>query len=228
MKYFTKKTLQFFEHLEWNNSKEWFDENRQWYHDEVKDPFDVFVRDVIKEMQKDDPLIAIEPKHAKFRINRDIRFSKNKLPYKTHVWAVISRGWRKDMLNPWLYVHIGNDGLNFGSGIYQPDKEHLHVLRQAIAKQPKNVMNIIQDPKTTKIFGELQWQKNKRIPKEFQEKAEAYPILYNKQFYFYTKYPNKKALWEDLLEFSMKHRFAAKPWAKFVQKALKEFTIPQK
>lgn len=220
MAYFTSKTIEFFEHLAGHNHKDRFDENRQWYHDNVKDPFDAYLRDLIAEVRKDDKSIMIEPKHAKFRINRDIRFSKDKTPYKLHVSWVISQSWRKDMSSPGIYVHFGHDGVHFATWVYSPNKEQLHAIRSYIMKHPKKFKTIISAPKFTKIFGELQWQKNKRIPKIFQEKAIKIPELYNKQFYFYSKHLAKEMIRKDLINRTMQYRFASKDWRMFMRKAL--------
>ncbi len=223
MIYFDKKALEFLEHLEGHNSKEWFDENRERYHTSLKNPFDLFLKDLIKEVQKDDPSIQIEPKHAKFRINRDIRFSKNKQPYKTHISAVISKWGRKDTVNPGLYVHFWNDGVHFWTWCYQPEKAHLHAIRSFIMKHPRKVNNALNNKESKEIYGELRGAKNKRLPKEFQEAAKKNPLLFHKQFYFYTKYPSKHMIREDLIDFCMVHRHAAKPRRKVIQFALKEF-----
>ncbi len=219
MPYFTPRTLQFFEHLAGHNHKDWFDENRQWYHDEVKDRFDHFLRDLIKQVQKDAPEIMIEPKHAKFRINRDIRFSKDKTPYKTHMSAVISKWGRKDMINPGLYLQVGHAGLQFGSGIFSPDKYQLQAIRIHLSQHQKKAEKLLADSTLHSVFGELQGKKNKRLPKEFQEKSLTNPLLFNKQFYFFKKHTEKDILRDDLIEFCMTHRFAAKPWNLFMKKA---------
>jgi uncharacterized protein (TIGR02453 family) len=106
MSHFSKDFLAFFEELAGDNNKDWFDANRTRYHEVVKDPWYAFVQQIIDEVRKDDPDLHLEPKQAVFRINRDIRFSKNKQPYKTHVAAVISRGGRKELTYPGLYVHL--------------------------------------------------------------------------------------------------------------------------
>ena len=100
MTYFEKDFLTFFEELAGDNTKDWFDENRARYHRVIKDPRYVFVKDLIKAMEKDDPEINLEVKHAVFRINRDIRFAKDKTPYKTAVSAAVGRGGRKEAQYP--------------------------------------------------------------------------------------------------------------------------------
>ena len=184
MAYFSPDFIQFFEELAGDNSKDWFDENRKRYHEVIKDPWYAFVQAVIDEVKKDDTKLTIEPKQAVFRINRDIRFSKNKEPYKTYVAAVISRGGRKELTYPWLYVHLWQDGVHIGSGCHMPDKMQLQQIRTALVSYPKKVEKILHDPIFVELFGELKGEKNKRLPKEFQEYQEEYPLVANKQFFF--------------------------------------------
>ena len=89
MAWFEKEFIAFFLELEVNNHKEWFHENKKRYEQYVKEPFYNFVAEMIKRINKDDPSIAIEPKEAIFRINRDIRFSKDKQPYKNYYHALV-------------------------------------------------------------------------------------------------------------------------------------------
>ena len=116
MKYFTQDYLDFFKELAANNHKEWFDENRKRYEKSVKDPFKKFVEALIAETHKFDPSVNIEAKDAIFRINRDIRFSKDKTPYKLDRSAIISSGGRKDHSIPGFYIATGFSGHGFGIG----------------------------------------------------------------------------------------------------------------
>lgn len=155
MSYFSPDFLTFFEELAGDNSKDWFDENRARYHRVIKDPWYVFVKDLIKAVQKDDPYLDLEVKNAVFRINRDIRFAKDKTPYKLHVAAAICRGGRKAMHYPGIYVHLGQDGVHLGSGCYQPDKENLRAIRKALVAYPKRVKKILENETFVKTFGEM-------------------------------------------------------------------------
>ncbi|MCB0846293.1 MAG: DUF2461 domain-containing protein, partial [Bacteroidetes bacterium] len=103
MPYFTPDYIAFFEELARNNTKEWFDQNRSRYEKSVKKPFYAFVERMIDLISEDDPAVMITPKDAIFRINRDIRFSNDKTPYKTNFSAVVSPGGRKEMVTPGLY-----------------------------------------------------------------------------------------------------------------------------
>src|SRR6056300_1464554 len=101
----TKEYFDFFAELEKNNNKEWFDKNRKRYAKHVKEPFKKLVSDLITEVSFIDSDIAtLEPKNAIFRINRDIRFSNDKTPYKTFNGAVIAPKGKKDHTTPGIYV----------------------------------------------------------------------------------------------------------------------------
>ena len=114
--YFSKDFLDFFKELAANNNKDWFDANRKRYDKSVKEPFKAFVADLISESQKIDPSIDIEAKDAIFRINRDIRFSKDKTPYKLDRSAIISAAGRKDHSIPGFYIALGPDKTYLGGG----------------------------------------------------------------------------------------------------------------
>src|SRR5690349_8634042 len=100
MPYFKKDFVDFFKELSKNNSADWFAANRKRYEQSVKEPFAQFVGEVIRQVQKIDPEVKIKPGDAITRINKDIRFSKDKTPYNTHVGAVISKAGKKDKSVP--------------------------------------------------------------------------------------------------------------------------------
>ena len=88
----TKEYNSFFKQLTANNSTEWFNANKKKYEQHVKEPFHQLVQEVIDRMKKIDPGIKMEPKESVYRLNRDVRFSNDKNPYKTFMAAVVSRG----------------------------------------------------------------------------------------------------------------------------------------
>jgi uncharacterized protein (TIGR02453 family) len=90
-----KSTVAFLKKLKTNNSKEWMDANRDAYL-AAKTDFENFTQDLLKIVGKNDPSIAhLQPKDCTFRINRDVRFSQNKAPYKTNMACYITKGWKK-------------------------------------------------------------------------------------------------------------------------------------
>lgn len=118
MVYFTPDYLEFFKELAANNHKEWFDVNRKRYQSVVRDPFKNFISELISVLSKSDPDLSIEAKDAIFRINRDIRFSKDKTPYKLNNSALITPGGRKNKNHPGIYLEFGPEKMAFYGGIY--------------------------------------------------------------------------------------------------------------
>ena len=220
MIHFTPDFLDFFKELAPNNNKDWFDENRKRYHESVKTPFDNFVTVMINEMRKTDKTINLSYKDCVFRINRDIRFSKDKTPYKLNRSAEISAGGKKDYGTPGIYFDITPEHVRVYTGIYNPDKHELLAVREEIAENSKEFDKIINEKKFKKVFGEIQGQKNVRLPKEFQEAGEKQPLMYNKQFYVYTTF-EPEIIFEEGLEKKLFDAYKiAEPFAKFLAKPI--------
>ena len=200
MKYFSDDYLNFFKELAANNNKEWFDIHRKRYETVVREPFKIFVTDLIGELEKRDPEIQIQAKDAIFRINRDIRFSKDKTPYKLNNSAIVSKAGRKDKNYPGIYIEFSPDKLRFYGGVYVPDTKQVQKIRTAMLHKNKAFNAIISAPDFKKHFGEIQGDKNKRIPPEFREMAITQPLLLNKQWYYYAELSADVILKDDLME----------------------------
>lgn len=139
-------TLQFLKQLKKNNSKEWFDANRKKY-EAVKADFALSVQNVIEDFSKTDiTLSSLIAKNCLFRINRDIRFAKDKSPYKTNMGAYINAAGKKSMTAGY-YLHISPGESFVGGGMYQPDAEALKKLRQEIDYNFKEFNGIINTKK---------------------------------------------------------------------------------
>ncbi len=221
MKYFKKDFLDFFKELAANNCKDWMDENRSRYFKSVKDPFKRFVEDVINELGKIDPAIAsLEAKNAIFRIHRDIRFSKDKTPYKTQVSAVVSATGKKPMSLPGVYFELGPADFRVYGGVYSLSTTELQSVRLEIADNEKKFVKLINEPKFVNFYGEVLGAKNKRIHKEFREVGERVPLMYNKSFYFFKKYPASIILKGNLMETIVEGYEAGKNLSLFLQKPL--------
>ncbi len=188
MAWFEEGFIAFFKELEVNNHKDWFHKNKKRYEQYVKEPFHDFVAEMISRVQKIDPEVAIQPKEAMFRINRDIRFSKDKTPYKTKVSAVISPGGRKNLGIPGAYIELSPKGIQYYGGAHFVEKDHLQNVRTIISKDPGGFRKIINDKSFVDTFGEVLGEKNKRIPKEFEAAANNEPLIFNKNFYFGARF----------------------------------------
>jgi len=220
MPWFEKDFIAFFLELEANNSKEWFHENKKRYEKVVKEPFHDFVAEMISRIQKDDPKVALLPKDAIFRIYRDVRFSKNKTPYKTTVSAIISPSGRKDFTTPGIYLEFKTSGVQFYGGAHHLEKDQLSKVRTDILKNPESFNKIIKAKDFVETFGKVQGEKNKRLPKEFADAAEKEPLLFNKNFYFGTKLEPEFLLQENLADEIYKLYLAGKPFNTYFKRLL--------
>ena len=213
--------LQFFIELAANNHKDWFDENRKRYEKVVKDPFKNFIQAVITEVQKHDASVQIAPNDAIFRINRDIRFSKDKSPYKLDRTAVISPKGRKDHSVPGFYLSLGPEKLMFGGGAYFLPPANLKSLREFIISDTKRFNKLIKDKNFLDVFGPLKGDENKRLPnKEMTAAAEKQPLLYKKSMYYMTEMDPELILSDSLMDRVMDHYQAARPMQNYLQEAM--------
>ncbi|HCN04127.1 MAG TPA: TIGR02453 family protein, partial [Bacteroidetes bacterium] len=159
-------------------------------------------------------------KDAMFRLHRDVRFSKDKSPYKTHVSAHISRGGRKDMAEPGLYIEIGADKGGLAGGVYMPDKEQLSTIRSWIAEHPKEFRSAVTSKAFVQAFGEIRGDRNKIVPAEFRDAAQQEPLISLKQFYYWKDLTPAFLASKDLAKKIVDLHNAAKPVRDVLRAAL--------
>ena len=219
MSYFTAEFHSFLKGLSENNNREWFEDHKPTYLKEVKEPFKALVGDVIDRMRSHEPRIQMTPNQAVFRIYRDVRFSKDKSPYKPHASAFVCSDSKKSG-NPGFYFQLSHRELFVGGGKWSLDKETLHKIRTEIVYSPEEFQNIVTDKNFTKTYGELKGDKNKILPKEFREDAEKQPLLFHKQYLFQRSMNAKVILKDNLLDTLLEHYITGKPLIDFLQRAL--------
>lgn len=222
MSYFDQDFVDFFNELSKNNKTEWFHANKERYEEHVKGPFEDFVAEIISRMQKEDPQIRIMPKEAIFRINKDLRFSRDKRPYKEHMAAVVTRGGKKGKDYPGIFFHIGANGIFVGGGMHRIDAADIVKVRMAISQNMTEFTALVEDKEFKKKFGELKGDKNKVVQPEFKKDMEKQPLIANKAFYFMAEYKDPKtATRKDLVDFMMDHYKVGKKLSKFLANAIK-------
>lgn len=221
MSFFTPAFFKFFQQLEKNNHKEWFDANRKTYETEVKEPFKKFVAHILNELAKDQPDILKDPSKSIFRINRDIRFSKDKSPYKNHVGAVFSRSGTKDN-RPGYYLHMGAKEILIGGGMYELDKEQLEKVRQEIYYNNDAFKKIINEKNFKTYYGTVKGEQNKVLTPEYKDYAKEQPLIANKQFYFMGTLTKEDVLSKDFDKIVLKHFKAAAKFNEFMMHAISE------
>lgn len=221
MQYFKPTFVQFFKDLAKNNHKDWFDTNRKTYEHEVKKPFSAFVEEMIARIAQHEPGLNIKASDAIMRINRDIRFSKDKTPYNTHMAANISLYGKKDKSYPGFYFQISPEGIMMAGGVYMADNPTLHRIRQHIAGHLSEFAEAYNDKDFKQKFGGLQGEQNKRIPPEFQDASKKEALIANKQFYYSASLGTEAIISEELPERLMQYYLSAKKINAFLQHAWK-------
>ncbi|NAY91618.1 TIGR02453 family protein [Muricauda sp. JGD-17] len=210
----------FFKELSSNNHKEWFHANKKRYEADVKKPFLHLLEDLLPTLTSWDENIFSDPKKALFRINRDIRFSKDKSPYNTIMKAGFSAGGRKSEL-PGYYLGIDAENVHVGGGLFMIKPPELKKVRTSIAKNPDTFLSIVESKSFTSNFGRLKGEKAKRLDKELMNGANRTDLIFNKQFYAMAEFPlepfyESKKLVDEILD----HFKAIKPLNSYLQEAL--------
>ncbi len=180
-----KTTLFFLKNLKKNNIKEWFDANRKSY-DAAKADFIQLVDEILKTQSKaDEDIAAVTAKESVFRINRDIRFSKDKTPYKSHLAAGFARGGKKSIYaGYYLHIEPGNNSL-VGGGVWTPEPDVLKKVRQEIDYSFDALSGIIHSKAFLKVYGDLYKDKEvtlSRPPKGYDDSNKAIEYLKLKSF----------------------------------------------
>ncbi len=220
MAYFDQDYLHFFKELAGNNHKEWFDIHRKRYEQSVKIPMQVFVKELILALNVIDKEIQIDPKDAIFRINRDIRFSKDKSPYKLHSSAILSKFGKKDKNYPGLYIELGPEYFGIYGGLYMPSSKEIQSVRTYIADHQKEFSALLKEADFLHKYGGLKGEKNQRIPKEFAKIAEEEPLLMNKQWYYFAHLDPETILREDLINIVVDYYSSATGMRSFFTRAI--------
>lgn len=178
-----KKAVEFLEELKQNNSREWFLEHKRQYL-EIKTWFDETLVNIIEKTSKFQPNIRfLTPPECTYRQNRDIRFSNDKSPYKTHLGANLRQGGKKNGETPGYYFQINSQGKLFvGGGWYIMDSKQLFKLRSIIEKEPKDLLKILNKPLFKEVFGQLSGEKLISSPRGFDKNNPNIELLKYKHY----------------------------------------------
>jgi len=186
-------TLKFLKDIAKNNNRQWFEKNKPRYL-EVKNDFDDFLEVIHKELLKFDQSLAnLNPRKLAFRIYRDVRFSKDKRPYKTNMGAGFSSKGKMEQ-EPGYYVHVEPGKCFIAGGLYMPDPGNLAKVRQEIDYNPERLLKILNDKKFKKLFkGFDDWDKLKTAPKGYPKDHPHIEILKNKSFVVSHRFTDAEA-----------------------------------
>lgn len=194
-----KNVLDFLKDLRANNDREWMQTNKPRY-DQVKKEFLSFIEDVIKGISAfDDSIVGLTPKECVFRLNRDVRFSKDKSPYKTHFGAAIMEGGRKSP-NPTYYIHVEAERSFLAGGLYLPAPENLKKIRQEIDYNSEELKRIVEDSAFRKKFDTMTGESLKTTPRGYPKDHPNIELLRFKSFLVTKDLSNSEVVRKDLLD----------------------------
>jgi len=214
--------IRFLKNLAKNNNKPWFDEHRKEY-EAARSDFGVFIQSVIEEYGKTDPSIAsLTAKECLFRINRDIRFSKDKTPYKKNFAASINRGGKKSIFAGYYFnVEPGNSFV--GGGIWMPMPAEMQKIRQEIDYCWDEFKKIIGSKKFIAVYGDLDKDAEislTNIPKGYAKDNPAGEYLKLKSWIAMRAISDKELASEELLKLTVEAFKTMQPLLAFLNRAI--------
>lgn len=216
-------TLQFLDELSKHNNKAWFDAHRNQY-DAARQNFQDFIQELIDRFSAyDADLEGLTAKSCMFRINRDVRFSKNKQPYKTNLGASMDRGGKKSGFAGY-YFHL-EPGKSFaGGGVWMPDPANTRKIRQEIDYCLSEFEEIITDKKFKKIYGGLYHDeegiKLVNIPRDFEKDNPAAEYLKYKSWLAITHFTDAEVSSKQIINKTIEAFKTLQPLNKFLNRAL--------
>jgi uncharacterized protein (TIGR02453 family) len=215
-------TLAFLKTLKKNNNKIWFDTNREKYNS-AKNNFDEFVALLLEEMILfDEDLKDLSSKNCTFRINRDIRFSKDKTPYKINLSASFNKGGKKS-INAGYYFHLQPGGNSFvGGGLWMPEANELKNLRQEIDYCFADFKKIINATSFKKHYCQLEKDEKQMlvsIPKGYEKENPAADFLRMKSFIATKNLSDEEIVSSNLVKQTTDAFKALMPLIKFINRS---------
>lgn len=208
-----QKTFDFLNELQANNTREWFAEHKKEFDQEFQNA-KAFFQQIGSELGKQD---SIEKVHV-FRIYRDVRFSKDKAPYKTHFSVSFSR--TKPLLRGGMYLHIENNNSFIAGGFWEPNVEDLQRIRKEIELDAEELRSILQQPQIVETFGTLTGDELKTAPKGFDKNHPDIDLIRKKQYLLVRKFTNKQVLQADFPQEILKTFAAMRPFFDYMSNVL--------
>ncbi|GLR18655.1 DUF2461 domain-containing protein [Portibacter lacus] len=213
----TEKTFKFLKELKQNNNRDWFQNNKSLYETSQLEMIDL-AKNVNELMSTHDHIVELSPKRSIFRIYRDVRFSKDKTPYKTN-W-----GGRVKRDTPFLrggYYYQVEPGNSFAAvGFWGPSSPDLKLIRKQIAQDPEGIIQVSKDPGIIATFGEINGERLKKAPQGFSPDHEAIHWLRYKQFILSKSFTDKEVLGSDFAEKLDKTFRTARPFLNYMSEIL--------
>ncbi len=213
----SKDTFTFLTKIKSNNNKPWFEKNRPLY-EKARAEYLGFMTGLVEGIRKIESIPEKEPSKYMHRIYRDIRFSKDKTPYKTHFSSIVERG-PENRKCP-FYIHVQPGKSMIGGGIWDPLPENLKMIRQEIDYNSAGLKKITNSKEFLKHFGKIYGEKLTRPPKGYEESNPNIELLKFKQLYVQRSLDDDLVLSRQLIPEILKSYKAALPFFTFFDVAM--------
>ncbi len=200
-----------------NNNRPWFQENKQAYHSAHEHMIN-FADRLIVEMSKVDELVPMTGKQSLFRIYRDVRFSKNKLPYKNSMSGRLRRATA--LRRGGMYYHIEPENSFVAGGFWNPNPEDLKRIREELAVDPQPLRRLVQARAFKRFFGSLRGEQVKTAPRGFTKNHPCIDLLRYKQFLLVRNFTDAEVLDDSFLQEVVKTYRAMHPFFHYMSEIL--------
>jgi len=219
---FPEDFFKFFGDLKQNNNRPWFNDNKSRYYESVVNPISEFIVCMAPRLKKISRHYIADPKPhggSMFRIYRDTRFSRDKSPYKTHAGVQFRHEAGRNAHAPGFYVHLDNEDLFFGGGVWLPASPQLNLIRDYIADNPR-AWGRLRNARKVKEAGGIRGDSLKRPPRGFDADHAHIEDLKRKSFFLMTEAPSDHALQPGFLDEVTESFRRAAPLNRFITGAL--------
>ena len=222
MQHLSPESLKFLKDLKANNDRDWFQANKSRY-EKARADFVDLIAGAIKEIGKfDERILQLNASKCVFRIYRDVRFSKNKAPYKTSMAARLIPTTTEPDRGAGYYIHIEPGNCVLAGGAYNPSKEWLQDIREEIDYDAAPLRKVIGAKSFREYFGQLEGEQLKTAPKGYAKDHPEIDLLRHKSFVAYHRFPDKLVTTPDFLTHCRKVFKAVKPLDDFLNTAMAE------
>ncbi len=221
-RHFTPEFFAFLRDLKNNNNREWFQANKERYRAEIQAPLLRFISDFSEPLSGISEHFVADPRPSggsMFRIYRDVRFSKDKSPYKTHAAAQFRHRAGRDVHAPGFYLHLETGGIFAGAGLWHPDRSALDQIRTAIVERPDDWRAALSDASFAQHH-ELSGESLKRAPRGYDPEHPLIEDIKRKDFVCVQRFTQKQATSTTFLDTFAASCRAASPFVRFLTEAI--------
>jgi uncharacterized protein (TIGR02453 family) len=209
--YFSGEAVKFLRGLKRNNDRVWFEARKPVFERELKAPMLKLIGEINEAMAEFAPMHVRPPQKIMMRIYRDVRFSKDKRPYKTHVSAWWVRDGLQKTSGAGFYFHVSPEEVVIAAGAYMPEREQLLAIRRYLAEHHEEFRKVMKGRKLRSLMKEYDGALLTRAPKGFPEDHPAIDLLKNKQWAVSARLPGERATKPTLVKDVVERFRAAAP-----------------